>query len=268
MKYKVVVTDMDGTILKSDHRMSEYTKNVIKQVKDLGVEFIIATGRPYPDAKFFRDLLGLKSYLVTSNGAIAHDEKNINIISHCIDYDLAKEVLDFCKDDKYHRNIYTDNAWYLEKYLEGIEAFHIESGFRCEYRNFDVDKIENINKLFFIAIEEDIKELHKKLEDKFSDRLSITLSNYECLEVMKKGVNKGLTVKELLSRLNLSMSDAISFGDALNDYEMLEMADRGYVMGNAIETLKKKLPNNEIILSCDEDGVAKKLAEIFELNTR
>lgn len=80
MKYKLV-SDMDGTLLNSEHAISEYTKNIISKVMDKGVKFIIATGRPYEMLKFFRDSLGLESFLVTSNGAIVHDEKNNEIIA-------------------------------------------------------------------------------------------------------------------------------------------------------------------------------------------
>ena len=55
MKYKLVVCDMDGTLLTSSHKISEYTANIIKQIEDKNVKFIIATGRPYLDARYYRN---------------------------------------------------------------------------------------------------------------------------------------------------------------------------------------------------------------------
>ena len=93
MKYKLVVCDMDGTLLTSSHKISEYTANIIKQIENNGVKFIIATGRPYLDAKFYRDSLKLKSYLITSNGARAHNEENKPIVIENIQKDLVKKLL-------------------------------------------------------------------------------------------------------------------------------------------------------------------------------
>ena len=51
MSYKLVVCDMDGTLLTSQHRISDYTADIIKKIEKKGVKFLIATGRPFLDAK-------------------------------------------------------------------------------------------------------------------------------------------------------------------------------------------------------------------------
>ena len=55
MKYKLIVCDMDGTLLTSSHKISDHTANIIKKIEDSGVKFMIATGRPYLDARHYRD---------------------------------------------------------------------------------------------------------------------------------------------------------------------------------------------------------------------
>lgn len=266
MKYKLVVSDMDGTLLNSEHAISEYTKNIISKVMDKGVKFIIATGRPYEDAKFFRDSLGLESFLVTSNGAIVHDEKNNEIIAHHIDENLAKKLLAFGKNiELYHRNIYAKDGWFVEYSFEELDIFHKESGFSYNIVDLDNYEIKDVNKIFFLGEKEDIKKLYKKTKEEFQDSLSITLSSEHCVEFMNLGVNKGTAIKELAKKMNIELDEIVAFGDALNDYEMLAMTGESYIMSNAISALKKKLPEKEIIDSCDNDGVAKKLAEIFEI---
>ncbi|MFT3849794.1 MAG: HAD hydrolase family protein [Propionivibrio sp.] len=61
------------------------------------------------------------------------------------------------------------------------------------------------------------------------------------------------------------MDDAIAFGDGMNDFEMLSMAAKGFVMDNATERLKRALPAHPIAGHCDEDGVARRLIELFGL---
>jgi hydroxymethylpyrimidine pyrophosphatase-like HAD family hydrolase len=63
------------------------------------------------------------------------------------------------------------------------------------------------------------------------------------------------------------MSEAIAFGDGMNDFEMLTMVGRGIVMGNAHDRLKMALPEYEQTLTSDEDGVAVYLEKLFELES-
>ena len=63
MSYKLVVCDMDGKLLTSQHRISDYTADIIKKIEKKGVKFLIATGRPFLDAKHYRDTLNLSSFL-------------------------------------------------------------------------------------------------------------------------------------------------------------------------------------------------------------
>ena len=82
---------------------------------------------------------------------------------------------------------------------------------------------------------------------------------------MAPNVNKGNSAKEALAAFGLDIDDAIAFGDGMNDYEMLTMAARGFVMDNATERLKRALPAHPVAAHCDDDGVARQLIEIFGL---
>ena len=253
MKYKLVVCDMDGTLLTSSHKISEYTANIIKQIENNGVKFIIATGRPYLDAKFYRDSLKLKSYLITSNGARAHNEENKPIVIENIQKDLVKKLLSYNVGTDIHRNIYLDDKWIIEYEIEGLAEFHHESGY--SFNIDDLDKYKN---------EEAAKEnLEKNMKKNFQNDLSITISSPFCLEFMKKGVNKAETLKKVLKILNIEPEEVIAFGDSMNDYEMLSLVGKPFVMGNANQRLIDALPNVEVVGNNNEDGIGKKLIEIF-----
>ena len=156
MKYKLVVCDMDGTLLTSSHKISEYTANIIKQIEDNGVKFIIATGRPYLDAKFYRDSLKLKSFLITSNGARAHDEDNNPIVIENIPKEFVKRLLAYNVGKDIHRNIYLNDDWIIEYEIEGLVEFHKESGYRFNIDNLNKYENEEAAKVFFLGKDEDI----------------------------------------------------------------------------------------------------------------
>src|ERR1700750_2309110 len=70
--YQIIATDLDGTLLGSDHQLDPFTVATVRRLADEGIHFIIATGRHYRDVAGIRDVLGIRPYLVTSNGARIH----------------------------------------------------------------------------------------------------------------------------------------------------------------------------------------------------
>lgn len=264
MKYKAIICDLDGTLLNSHHTISQETIDTIKKIIDKGVKFIIATGRHHNDAFTFKDMLGLDSFMITSNGAKVHDYDNIEIISHNIPEELSKKLLNYEYHDDIHKNVYLDEKWFVETPLAEAQLFHKESGFHHDIVPFD-DLIGNeVTKFFFISEDEDkISDLEKKLRDEFESGVNITLSLSSCLEIMREGVSKASAIEEVLKQEGIALEETIAFGDGLNDLEMLSSVGEGFIMGNGSPRLKALLPNNEVIKTNDEDGVAKKLKEIF-----
>lgn len=264
MKYKAIICDLDGTLLNGEHTITKETKETIKKVIDKGVKFFIATGRHHCDALTFKNMLELESFLITSNGAKVHGYNNEEILSHNISHDLAEELLKLEYSDKLHKNIYLNDKWYAETPLEGALLFHKESGFHHDIVNFNTLVGNEVTKFFFMCEDEEcILELENTLKSKFTKGLNITQSLSTCLEVMKEGVSKASAIKEVLEREGLNPADAIAFGDGLNDLEMLSFVGKGFIMGNGSPRLKELLPNNEVIKTNEENGVAEKLKELF-----
>ncbi|EJU07523.1 Cof-type HAD-IIB family hydrolase [Fusobacterium hwasookii] len=264
MNYKLVVCDMDGTLLTSNHRISDYTADIIKKIEDNGIKFMIATGRPYLDARHYRDSLELKSYLITSNGARAHDEDNNPIVVENIPKEYVKRLLAYNVGKDIHRNIYLNDDWIIEYEIDGLVEFHKESGYGFNIDDLNKYENEEVAKVFFLGKNEDIENLEKNMEKEFQNDLSITVSSPFCLEFMKKGVNKAETLKKVLKLLNIKPEEVIAFGDSMNDYEMLSLVGKPFIMGNGNKRLMEALPNVEVVGNNNEDGIGEKLQEIFD----
>ena len=251
MKYKAIVCDLDGTLLNSQHTISKYTRDVIKDVTNLGVKFFIATGRHHMDALKFKEMLGLDSYLISSNGARIHNENN--------------EIFDLNINEEIYKNIYKDDFWFSEKPLDEAHEYHKESGFTYSVRKFLELKNSEVIKFFYINEDEKlIRNLENEINEKFGNRINLTLSLPICLEIMNKGISKGNAIKDiLLPKFKITPEEVISFGDGLNDYEMLDIVGEGLLMGNCNPRLKELLPNNKVIGRNDEDGVAEYLKKVF-----
>lgn len=266
MKYKAIISDLDGTLLNSQHIISDYTKNIIKKIiKEKGVKFIIATGRHYIDASCFMKQLGAESYLISSNGANAHTSDGKLLINHFMDKKDVKKILELPMDKDIIINTYTSDGWDVDRMLKDFNEYHKESGFKpniVDFKNYDKD---DILKFCYIGESQKIEELERMIkEDKnLVNDVTITASLDICLEIMKKDISKGKTLKEILDKEGIALSETIAFGDGLNDEEMLSIVGKGLIMGNASEKLKKAQPSLEVIGTNDEDAEAKYLEKIF-----
>lgn len=262
--YKVVVSDLDGTLLNSQHQISPRTRHVLHRLTDSGVRFIVATGRHNVDVKSIRDALGLEIYLVTANGAVVHDKQDRVIYNQFIPPALAAEILRQPLPEDTTRNVFTNHQWFVDRDMPEYLEYHKDTGFSYQVADMATLDTDGINKIFFIGEHDPLLELEQRLLARHGDALSIAFSLPTCLEIMQKGVNKGAAVKAILEQNGFRPEDAIAFGDGMNDFEMLSTMGLGVVMSNAHNRLKEALPNNPQALTCDEDGVAEYLVELFE----
>lgn len=260
MGYKAVVSDLDGTLLNGNHEFSSKTKEIIKKVKDSGRKIFIATGRHPVDALGLKKVLGLDSYVISSNGAMIHDEENRVVYEKTLDEEIEKIILSKKCSDNISRHIYTKEHWYTEKDWEEFKEYHQENKFCYIVKNFNEIIDEKVIKIAFVGDDqEELIKLEKDLEKELGDRVSITLSSPNCLEFMAPNISKGGAVKSVMEKLGIPLAEVVAFGDGLNDYEMLSTVGKGLIMGNASERLKEKYPTGEIIEKNTEDGVAKYL---------
>ena len=216
-------------------------------------------------SRYYRDSLELKSYLITSNGARAHDEDNNPIVVENIPKEYVKRLLAYNVGKDIHRNIYLNDDWIIEYEIDGLVEFHKESGYGFNIDDLNKYENEEVAKVFFLGKNEDIENLEKNMEKEFQNDLSITVSSPFCLEFMKKGVNKAETLKKVLKLLNIKPEEVIAFGDSMNDYEMLSLVGKPFIMGNGNKRLMEALPNVEVVGNNNEDGIGEKLQEIFNV---
>lgn len=263
--FKVVVSDLDGTLLNKQHRISPRTRATLHRLVEQGIKFVVATGRHHVDVRSIRDTLGLDIYLITSNGAVVHDKQDRLMFNQVLPSGIAAELITLERDPDIHLNVYYGDEWLVEEELPRLQKFHEESGFAYRVADLRTHPMDKINKVFYIGEHEKLLLIEAQLNQHYGDRLNVTFSLPDCLEVMHAGVHKGNAVRAVLEQNGFEMAEAIAFGDGMNDFEMLNMVGRGVVMGNAHDRLKRALPEHEQTLSSDEDGVAVYLEQLFAI---
>ncbi|MGY2575621.1 Cof-type HAD-IIB family hydrolase [Vibrio sp. C8] len=262
---KIVASDLDGTLLAPDHKLSAFSKKTLKELHAKGFTFIFATGRHHVDVAGIREIAGIPAYMITSNGARVHDQNDTEMYSKNVPQNLVQAIIDLVKEDKrIITHIYRNDSWLMSREDEALHAYHNESGFH--YQLFDINNAPNdgIAKVFFTNEDHDHEMLvvyEKLINEKFAGQVNVAFSTPYCLEVMGAGVSKGDALKAVAESLNLTLDNCIAFGDGMNDVEMLSMAGKGLVMGTAHEKVIKALPEIEVIGSHADDAVAHYLHE-------
>ncbi|GAA3543693.1 Cof-type HAD-IIB family hydrolase [Zobellella aerophila] len=263
--HQVVVSDLDGTLLNSRHQISARTRETLHELVARGVEFVIATGRHHVDVRSIRDNLGLNVSLITSNGAMVHDPDDQLIFNQTIPAELVDELVGGFRLPGVHLNMFQGEHWLVEEVMPGMLDFSPQSRFRYQLTDLLQAHKQGVEKVFYVGDHERLLRVEERLINHFGDRLNITFSLPQCLEVMHCEVNKGSAVASLMGLRETDMARVLAFGDGMNDVEMLSRAGRGVVMANAHARLHQALPHHERALSADEDGVAHYLQRVFRL---
>lgn len=269
MTKKVIAVDLDGTLLNSDSKLSEFTKETIKKISKKGHHVVITTGRPYRMAREFYKELELHTPMINFNGSLTHIPEKKWQQERCITLD-KEYLLDIVKRKQeikadfiageYRKKFYitTPNEAIADPKLFGVESFRPENQFIPDLVT------KNPNCILLQTHATDKYALADELNQFYQQQLSINTwgGPLNILECTPKGVNKAFALKYLLDILNVDRKDLIAFGDEHNDTEMLAFAGTGYAMKNASQTL---LPyaDEQLPLTNDQDGVAHQLLKLF-----
>ena len=256
MTYKCVFSDIDGTLLNSNHQISERTKNKIQELYQSDIPFVLVSARMPKGMSYFLDELKIKEPMVCYSGGLILDENKEVIYSKGFSVEMAKRLFEYIK--YYYQvpvSFYIENRWMVDEIDEGIKEESKITGLTPEI--LDLTNVQKVHKLLIIADKNIIEQLEMSLKEKFTG-LKIYKSKDTYLEIMDESVSKASAIQFLCDKMKISLHQVVSFGDNYNDVEMLELVGHGYLMSNAPELLKKHLPRHTT--DRDHDGIAEALA--------
>lgn len=258
---KVVVSDLDGTLLNTAHKISDYTKTIFQELHNQGYLLVVATGRHHLDAMAIIEKLEVPVYLVSSNGARVHSPEREELFAFNLDSDVVKAALNVEIDPEITVVLFKENVWQTNKWNERLNSFQEELKYRPEL--VDYKNLEDFGaiKIFFSCQDHDkLVKLKDAILENSSEHLHHAFSLPTCLEFMDKSIDKAVAIETALEREGFTLAEAVAFGDGFNDVQMLSAAGKGLIMGNAPAILKEELPDLEVIKTNAEDGVAKYIA--------
>lgn len=257
------VSDLDGTLLRSDEKTSEYTNFVINSLVAQETYFSYATARSLITAKKATKGIEAKIPLIVYNGAFVMDNITEKVLIANYFDDSVYEVL----DDLFQNGVYPIVYAYIrgeEKFSfvhelcsDGVKAFlHTRKG---DIRTNEVKDAEDLKEgdIFYITCIDEPQKL-EPMYKKYKDRYHVVYhtdiyTKEQWLEIMPMTASKSNAIKRLQAMLGCEK--LVVFGDGKNDIDMFQLADESYAVQNAHDDLKQYA--TDIILSNEEDGVAK-----------
>ena len=230
MEYKLLFLDIDGTILMPDHTYSDSTKKAISQLKDLGMEVFIATGRPLHEIKELGQELNVDSF-IAYNGAFAI-YNNQTIVDEPIDALQVQQFIEIARENNHEMVLYANGKNYYTSLdhplvTNFIETFQLRHN--VLYTNEVSDQILGVTLMNISPSQKVLYECDKNIH---LSQVNVE-GNKHAYDIIRNNVNKGEAVKKLLQRLNIKREQSIAFGDGMNDKEMLQAVGEGFAMANA-----------------------------------
>lgn len=263
-KYKIVASDLDGTLFDNSSNVSERNTEAIKNLNEKGILLVPSTGRTYGDISL--DLRNNENirYYICSNGALVFDKKTGRSIKNGIDSELLKKMLDILYEYDLHLSIRTDGVCITdaEKYTDkDFIDYNICDAHIDVLKHFAKTK-ENF-KDFTYSVEdaEAVATFYKNLDDLFECKQRLealgglfVVRQYEYnLDICSAATSKGEALLSLADMVGIEHSATIGVGDSDNDVALVKTAALGLAVSNASDSLK--LVADEIICSNEEHAI-------------
>ncbi|MGM5630652.1 HAD family hydrolase [Apibacter raozihei] len=262
---KLVVSDMDGTLLHSDYSINPEFFNIYEKLKSLGISFSVASGRQYYSLLKIFDSIKNDIYFIAENGGnLVYCGKTL--ITREINQDLISEVIKLCVPISGAevllcgiKSAYASKS--APEFAEHIKQYYPKNKVLSSLSEPLEDEIVKIAIYNREGVENSVYPIVSYLNKEYN----VKISGKHWVDISLKNSNKGEALKEVQKRLNISKEETMVFGDYLNDEEMMHEAFYSFAMENAHPDLKKSA--NFETVSNDQDGVLKILQEVIRQNS-
>lgn len=235
---RLIATDLDGTLATHEGKIPSDAFQVIREVTQKGIVFAVATGRQTASVENdFKEVLE-HIYVIAENGGVVR-QNGEDVHATYLDHGQAIEVIRKLKKipDIYFIVCCKDRAYMnrdCDLFEEEIKKYYHSRSYKA-----DIDQIEE--PIVKIAIYDPVdvtKEIEPFVIKNWGEDFLLTLSGINWLDMGSKAINKGLAVKALQEKFNITREESMAFGDYYNDVEMFKQVEHSYAMSHTLEEIK------------------------------
>ena len=268
MKYKLLVLDVDGTLLNDAKEISKRTLASLLKVQQMGIRVALASGRPTYGLMPLAKILELGNYggfIISYNGGQIINAQNGEIL---FERRINPEMLPYL-EKKARKNNFAIFTYHDDTILtHSTDNEHVRA--EANFNNLKITQEEEFSTAIDFAPckcilvsndEEALKDLEEHWKKRLDGTLDVFCSEPYFLEVVPCGIDKANTLGVLLSYLNIAREEVIAIGDGVCDVNMLQVAGLGIAMGHAQDSVK--VCADYVTASNEEDGVAQSVEKLI-----
>ena len=264
MAVKVILLDLDGTLLTSDKTISPANYAALERAAQLGVHIVPATGRFYEAMPAVVRDLPFVRYVVTVNGAEIYDAQEEKVLHREeLEPEEAVRIYEYLEQLDTICDSYVEGWGYMDRtHYQRIDEYSPVPYVRTMLKELrtPVDDMKallrghTVQKVMAFFRDMDVRAQELERMPALFPNTAVSSSILNNIEVNAAKANKGGALANLCAVLGVDVKDSMAFGDGSNDLTMIQTAGIGVAMGNAYQGLKDVA--DFVTLSCDEDGVA------------
>ncbi|MGG1440724.1 Cof-type HAD-IIB family hydrolase [Brevibacillus laterosporus] len=242
--YRMIVLDLDDTLLQDDHTISTRTKSALMKAQEAGVKVVLASGRPTYAMTHIAEELELEKYgsfILSFNGAkIINCKTKEELFSSTLPVETVHELYDISKKEQVGilsydgDDIVAETVTAYTKKESEITGMNIK-----EVESFPQAITRPVVKVLMVDDPTKLAIVEKKLQKQLEGQLSVMRSKPFFLEFTEAGVDKGTSLHQLINKLGIEQAEVIAIGDSYNDLAMITFAGLGVAMGNAPDDIKE-----------------------------
>jgi Cof subfamily protein (haloacid dehalogenase superfamily) len=259
---KLLVVDIDGTLLNSDGAISDEDAGALTRACRSGVHVSLSTGRAVAACLPILERLALDGYHMFFDGALVYNQQKAEeVYVEPVPAQLVKQIADAARRQEVNLDLYSITHFFTERETWATDIRRRFFNLKPTVANFDdIWQKERIIKGTIVVRSAEEKARAQDIYQRFKDQLSFSWTitpaypEVDFINVRATGVSKGKALEALASFLGVPLTDVIAIGDGTNDVSLLSTAGMAIAMGNAHDELKAVA--DHVTLDVDHNGVA------------
>lgn len=257
-KLKLIASDLDGTLLKEHRYITPENKIALFKAHNQGIKIVVATGRPYQLVKGIIEEVPFVEIFILNNGAaIYHTLSQKNVFETPVKPDLLKKIIRFSETEDVDFEIHTHDAIYVK----GDERLRFFSNMSRDLSENHQPNILDFNNYLLSTSATKMMLVepnpHRYIQFKSYletfEEISVVQSQDSYIDINAQNISKGNALETYVNSIGISSKQVMAIGDQENDRSMIQFAEVGVAMGDAIDELK--IAANYITGTSDTNGV-------------
>ncbi len=256
MPVKLVISDLDGTLIRNDKTLAEATVDAVRRLTAAGLPMSLISARPPSGMYWIAERLGLPGPFGAFNGGVLFKADGSVIEHHGVDRAVAEKALAMLARAGITRWVFADGDWLASndsdpKTAREVKAANVQPIVTTDFTG----RLDRIDKIVGVSDDHALLERLEREAIGYGQGATIARSQPYYLDITAPVANKGDGITFLAKAFGVDLADVLVLGDQANDLPMFARAGHSIAMGQGTDAVRAAA--DEVTASNDEDGVAK-----------